>query len=43
MLTGWTIHCVVNYDVVGAVGFGLAASGVCTSIKVAEQRVPGDV
>jgi hypothetical protein len=43
MLTGWTVQCVVDDDVISVVGFGLAASGVCTSIKVAEQRVPGDV
>ena len=41
MLTGWSVHGVVNDNMVGAVGWGLAASGKRTSIKRAEQRLPG--
>ena len=34
---------VIQHDMPSAVGFGLATSRECTSIKGAEQRVPGSI
>ena len=41
MLAGGSVHGVVEHDMSRAVGWGLAASGKRTSIKRAEQRLPG--
>ena len=41
VLTGGSVHGVVEHNVPRAVGWGLAASGKCTSIKRAEQSLPG--
>jgi hypothetical protein len=36
-------HRIVQNDMVRAVGFGLATSGIRTSIKEAEELLPGSI
>ena len=43
MLARWSVHGVVDHDMPRAVGLGLAISRECTSIKGAEQRMPGSI
>jgi hypothetical protein len=43
VLAGGSVHGVVEHDVPCAIGWGLAASGKGTSIKGAEQSLPGSI
>jgi len=43
VLAGGSVSGVVNDNMVGAIGVGLATCRECTSIKGAEQLVPGSI